>query len=52
MYEWIAGKISDWLYDILVRHIEAKLRKKHRESNWLNLARRISKRYDKNDYNI
>jgi hypothetical protein len=52
MYEWVAGKIADWLFDVLVRHIEKKWRTRHRESTWLHLARRITERYDKDDYQI
>ena len=52
MYEWLASKMADWLYEIIVHHIERKWKKRHRESNWLNLARRIAERYRDDDYHI
>lgn len=52
MYDWIAGKIADWLYDIIVRHIEQKWKRRHKTSTWLHLARRISERYDDHDFEI
>lgn len=52
MYEWLTGKIAEWLYNILVRHIEKVWQRRHRKSTWLGLAQRISKRYEDNDYEI
>lgn len=51
-YDWLASKIADWLYDILIHHIERKFKRRHKESTWLHLARRISERYKDDDYNI
>ena len=52
MYEWLASKIADWLYEIITRHIERIWKTRHRQSTWLHLARRISKRYEDSDYDI